>query len=33
MLINGCRSNPHKGIVFQTAWDNLKEEEDDDEEG
>ncbi len=22
-LVNRCRNNPHKGIVFTTAWDNL----------
>lgn len=27
-LVNGCESNPHKGIVFKTPYDNLGEEDD-----
>lgn len=26
-LVNRCKKNPHKGIVFQTAYDELGEEE------
>lgn len=28
-LVNKCRHNPHKGIVFQTPYDAMKEEEED----
>lgn len=27
-LVKDCSSNPHKGIVFRTAWDDLGPEED-----
>lgn len=26
-LANGAESNPHKGIVFDTAWDHMPSEE------
>lgn len=27
-LVNSCKSNPHKGIVFRTSWDAMKESKD-----
>ena len=24
-LVNACESNPHKGIVFKTSWDAMRE--------
>lgn len=31
-LVNSVASNPHKGIIFETAWDSLEDDEDEDDE-